>query len=142
MRGFLTIISIGLAIGCQHRVEPGARCDHDRQCIMGHCIEGRCVEKEDAEDTLLEPSTASSDHAAIRLHEERGAPPVSATCAADERLLGGGCSGGEPCTGTGCAPLQSYPASPDRADTLGGSWHCTGGRGELTAHALCQSTSP
>lgn len=144
-------MSLWFVFGCkQHRVEPGGSCEHDGHCILGRCLSGRCVAKEIFEESLLEQSGVATPAQAeseprpaaagtpIRLREARGAPPVFAACAREERLVGGGCSGGEHCVGQGCAYLRSYPSSPDRADTLGGRWHCSGGRGELTAHALCQ----
>lgn len=152
------------AVACKRRpnVQENGACHSDSQCEGKlRCSAQRCVLPVVHEQALLRqsgvaeaetrvvlqaeagaepPAKIVASGAPVRLRRAAGETPVFAACAADERLVGGGCSGGDHCVGQGCAYLRSYPSSPDPADTLGGRWHCSSGRGEVRAHALCQST--
>lgn len=147
-----------LLIAC--RTEPpggldrprGDVCIADYNCVVGlRCVGGKCESPQAAEESMRQqsglpprsevgapaPVTAPVARGAVKMRKATGTTPVFAACADDERLVGGGCSGGDLCF-KDCPALRTYPSSADDNDTLGGKWNCEGPRGSVTAHALCQ----
>lgn len=126
--------------------ELGVACDYEYQCASNRCVANRCESEQVSQQKMLEQSGVTAPveaprgdttSAPVRLRSAKGSTPVFAACAQDERLVGGGCSGGTNCNGGNC-DMRSYPTSLEAADTIAGRWMCENARGEVTARALCQ----
>lgn len=137
-------------VGCSKN-DLGESCDVDDDCKAGYvCFRGTCTTstKRAAELTAQsgvgsapgERPTVSGDRVRVRVTNGEGM--IFAACAATERLVGGGCAGGENCASeSSCRYLRSYPGGFAADDTLGARWICTGAYGTMQAYALCQEAS-
>jgi hypothetical protein len=78
----------------------------------------------------------------VRVRVTNGDGVIFAACAATERLVGGGCKGGDNCASeSSCSYIRSYPGGFSADDTLGARWYCSGAYGTMQAFALCQEAT-
>ena len=113
-------------------------CQRDLECHEGTCVTTDERRDRDEQRTLKEaaatappPVTGQSGRVpfSVKVRRSRDQSESFAQCAADERLVGGGC--------TGYQRVGSHGSSPEgfsEDDTLGARWRCTDG---FTAYALC-----
>lgn len=164
------------ALGCradEHAalLADGEACNDGRQCgAQSGCFDGRCVSYDayheqgkaralaEIEGEMLrqsgvdartglptQPRPAATPGAIVlRTTASTESARIFAACARDERLISGGCESRY------LNLSDSYPASAEPGDTLGGRWHCSftsdrpgyAAEGERRAHALCMPVAP
>jgi hypothetical protein len=129
----ITALGSFSACMCSKR-ELGEECIRDAQCVAGYvCFRGVCTtagNKHAALTTQSGVGSAPSERPSVggqrvRVRATNGEGLIFAKCEATERLVGGGCKGGDNC-------------ASESACTLGGRWICSGAEGTLQAFALCQ----
>lgn len=88
----------------------------------------------------IERPAAGGDRVKVRVTHGEGT--IFAACLPTERLVGGGCNGGEQCDAEqSCNWMRSYPGNFSDDDTVGARWVCSGARGVMYAFALCEATA-
>jgi hypothetical protein len=110
------------------------------------CFGGKCVTPQVRDNQLTKQSGVAipTEKPAVggdrvRVRTTSGVGTIFAQCAANERLTGGGCKGGDDCmSDSKCRFIRSYPGGAAADDTLGGRWYCSGPYGTVSAFALCQ----
>ncbi|MEZ4369038.1 MAG: hypothetical protein R2939_22565 [Kofleriaceae bacterium] len=145
--GALVVVALGGCDDC--KVGYGESCDDDGDCRHGVCVAGRCGLSPGRERELVaasgvevpaeSPASAPLPGLPVRVRETYGEHRLFAACGPRERLVGGGCAGGEGCET--CPPTSSWPSGQQADDTVGARWNCQG-RGSLRAYALCQAIAP
>ncbi|MBA2538064.1 MAG: hypothetical protein H0V17_00390 [Deltaproteobacteria bacterium] len=143
-------LAIVLLCSCSKR-DQGEPCDDDTDCKSGYvCFRGACSTTKTREATLNAQSGVGSapgerpivSGERVRVRVTNGEGVIFAACTATERLVGGGCHGGNNCASeSGCSYLRSYPAGFSADDTLGARWMCNGAEGTMVAYALCQEAT-
>ena len=151
MQPRVVLTALLVLAGCSKK-NLGEPCDFDSDCAAGYvCFRGTCNTTQKRDDVLtaqsgvgsapIERPSAGGERIKVRVTNGEGL--IFAACAANERLVGGGCKGGHDCASESeCKYIRSYPASFGPDDTLGARWNCTGAKGTMQAYALCQETTP
>lgn len=146
------LIGFAIALLACSKNDLGESCSSDDSCKAGYvCFRGTCNTAKAREQALntqsgvgsapIERPVVGGDR--VRVRVTHGEPPIFAACAATERLVGGGCHGGDNCASeSSCSYIRSYPGNFTADDTLGARWICNGASGRLQAYALCQETAP
>ena len=150
MRAGLTVafLAATVLLACENRPRAamGHPCVTDSDCETAlACRQGLCVLRQDIVETLLEQSGAIDVTAErpvvggskVRVRQTTADNYAFASCRSSERLLGGGCSGGDDMEAS--RHLRSWPGDFTADDTLGARWYCLG-TGAINAFALCQQT--
>ncbi|MBP9205960.1 MAG: hypothetical protein KBG28_18435 [Kofleriaceae bacterium] len=132
------------AAGCKGRRGLGHPCGDSGDCEAPlACRRGRCAVGEQAARDMLTQAGAVDDTAErpmlagpkVKVRWATAENYVFAACQPRERLLGGGCSGGQ--DGEDSHHLRSWPDGFSDDDTVGARWYCMGS-GAVNAYALCQ----
>jgi len=145
-------LALAALVACSPK-QLGEPCDRDGDCAAGFvCFRGTCQTSKSREATLNNQSGVGSNVALerpaaggerVKVRVTHGEGQIFAACLPTERLIGGGCAGGDDCASESvCRYLRSYPGNFSDTDTLGARWICTGADGTLQAYALCQETAP
>lgn len=141
-------VVLGASVACKDRHGLGHECVDSGDCESGLvCRRLRCALADEATRQLLSQSGAIDDTAErpvvggqpVKVRTASADDHAFAACRPDERLLGGGCSGGH--EGEDTRHLRSWPDGFTEDDTLGARWYCLG-TGRVNAFALCQQPAP
>lgn len=141
-----------VALAACSKKGPGESCGNDADCQSGYlCFRGSCMTYQTRDHALNAQSGVGKAPVErpvvggepVRVRTTQGEGTIFAACEASERLIGGGCNGGQDCESeSSCHFLRSFPANYRDNDTLGARWVCSGARGTMQAFALCQATPP
>lgn len=151
--GAMTVLSLGFAVFVLLRGEteiPDEQlADHGQPCKVFdcrrpyHCSEGVCATGDEirartearlakeATATALPPVAGAGGRVpfSVKVRRSSDGGESFAQCAADERLVGGGCDGS-----VVIRTITSAPEGFSEQDTLGARWRCNS---QYTAYALC-----